>query len=110
MHKGVVDAGAVSSVDWADPHRIPAAFRRDFRAIYRTEPYPRAVEVVRAGLDPKVRDRLQQVLLDAASDPQAQDALEKFFGTSGFHRVDAQMQHRLDELKQGLTRVRMEVE
>ena len=110
VHKGMVDAGAVSSVDWADPHRIPAAFRRDFRAIHRTEPYPRAVEVVRAGLDPEVRDRLQQVLLDAASDPQAQDALEKFFGTSGFHRVDAQMQHRLDELKQGLTRVRMEVE
>jgi phosphonate transport system substrate-binding protein len=110
VHKGVVDAGAVSSVDWGDPHRIPASFRRDFRVIYRTEPYPRAVEVVRAGLDPKVRDRLQQVLLEAASDPQAQDALEKFFGTSGFHRVDAQMQHRLDELKQGLTRVRMEVE
>jgi len=57
-----------------------------------------------------VRDRLQQVLLDAASDPQAQPALKTFFGTSGFHRVDAQMQHRLDELKQGLTRVRMEVE
>jgi phosphonate transport system substrate-binding protein len=110
VHKGMVDAGAVSSVDWVDEHRIPAMFRRDFRPIYRTEPYPRAVEVVRSGLDPKVRDRLQQVLLDAASDPQAQDALEKFFGTSGFHRVDAQMQHRLDELKQGLTRVRMEVE
>ena len=110
VHKGVVDAGAVSSVDWVDEHRIPATFRRDFRPIFRTEPYPRAVEMVRSGLDPRVRDRLQQVLLDAASDPQAQDALETFFGTSGFHRVDAQMQHRLDELKQGLTRVRMEVE
>lgn len=83
VHKGVVDAGAVSSVDWIDPHRIPASFRRDFRAIYRTEPYPRAVEVVRAGLDPKVRDRLQQVLLDAASDPQAQDALGKFLVRPG---------------------------
>ncbi|MNV33681.1 hypothetical protein D3C71_1250590 [compost metagenome] len=57
-----------------------------------------------------MRERLQQVLLEAAGDPQAQDALQKFFGTSGFHRVDAQMQHRLDELKQGLARVRMEVE
>jgi phosphonate transport system substrate-binding protein len=57
-----------------------------------------------------VRDRLQAVLLEAASDPKAQDALQTFFGTSGFHRVDAQMQHRLVELKQGLARVRMEVE
>ncbi len=110
VHKGLVDAGAVSSVDWSDPQRVPVSFRRDFRVLFRTEPYPRAVEVVRADLDQNVRDRLQQVLLEAASDPQAHDALEKFFGTSGFHRVDAQMQHRLDELKQGLTRVRMEVE
>jgi phosphonate transport system substrate-binding protein len=110
VHKGVVDAGAVSSVDWTDGHRIPATFRRDFRVIHRTEPYPRAVEMVRAGLDERVRDRLQAVLLEAASDPKAQDALQIFFGTSGFHRVDAQMQHRLDELKQGLARVRMEVE
>lgn len=110
VHKGVVDAGAVSSVDWSDGHRIPASYLRDFRVICRTEPFPRAVEVVRADLDAKVRERLQQVLLEAAGDPQAQDALQKFFGTSGFHRVDAQMQHRLDELKQGLARVRMEVE
>ncbi len=110
VHKGVVDAGAVSSVDWSDDHRIPASYLRDFRVICRTEPFPRAVEVVRADLDAKVRERLQQVLLEAAGDPQAQDALQKFFGTSGFHRVDAQMQHRLDELKQGLARVRMEVE
>ena len=110
VHKGVVDAGAVSSVDWTDGHRIPASVLRDFRVIHRTEPDPRAVEMVRAGLDANVRDRLQQVLLEAAADPLAQDALQKFFGTSGFHRVDAQMQHRLDELKQGLTRVRMEVE
>ena len=110
VHKGVVDAGAVSSVDWSDGHRVPASFVRDFRVIHRTEPYPRAVEMVRAGLDPRVRDRLQQVLLQAASDPQAGPALKQFFGTSGFHRVDAQMQHRLDELKQGLARVRMEVE
>jgi len=110
VHKGLVDAGAVSSVDWSDGKRIPANFLRDFRIIHRTEPYPRAVEMVREGLDPQVRDRLQQVLLEAASDPQAQPALKTFFGTSGFHRVDAQMQHRLDELKQGLTRVRMEVE
>lgn len=110
VHKGVVDAGAVSSVDWADRERIPATFLRDFRVIHRTAPYPRAVEMVRDGLDPAVRERLQQVLLDAASDPKAQDALQRFFGTSGFHRVDAPMQRRLDELKQGLARVRMEVE
>lgn len=84
VHKGMVEAGAVSSVDWNDERRVPAAFRRDFRELLRTEPYPRAVEMVRADLDPAVRERLRDVLLQAASDPQAQGALHRFFGTSGF--------------------------
>ncbi|KAF1015785.1 MAG: putative phosphite transport system-binding protein PtxB [Stenotrophomonas maltophilia] len=110
VQKGVVEAGAVSSVDWDDERRVPTAFKRDLRVLLRTAPYPRAVEVVRADLDPRVRDRLQQVLLGAADDPQAQAALQRFFGTSGFHRVDATARQRLEELKLGLTRVRMEVE
>jgi len=110
VHKGVVDAGAVSSVDWDDPARVPPMFKPDLRVILRTDPYPRAVEVVRADLDRRVRDRLQQVLLEAATDPQAGPALKRFFGTSGFHRVDGRMQQRLDELERGLVRVRMEVE
>lgn len=63
VHKGMVEAGAVSSVDWNDERRVPAAFRRDFRELLRTEPYPRAVEMVRADLDPAVRERLRDVLL-----------------------------------------------
>lgn len=110
VHKGLADGGAVSSVDWDDERRVPAAFRRDFRVLLRTAPYPRALEVVRADLDPRVRERLQQVLQQAAADPRAQVALQRFFGTSGFHRVDAHAQQRLDELKQGLMRVRMDVE
>lgn len=110
VQKGMVDAGAVSSVDWDDERRVPPSFKHDLRVIHRTAPYPRAVEVVRPDLDRRVRDRLQQVLLDAARDPQAKDALARFFGTSGFHRVDARMLQRLDDLKRGLVRVRMEVE
>lgn len=110
VHKGLVDAGAVSSVDWGDERRVPPAFKRDLRVILRSEPFPRAVELVRGDLEPRVRARLQQVLLEAASDPAAREPLRKFFGTSGFHRVDARMHKRLDDLGRGLARVRMEVE
>ena len=75
--------GAVSSVDWNDERRMPAAFRRDFRELLRTEPYPRAVEMVRADLDPRVRDRLQEVLLQAAGDPRARGALHRFLALPG---------------------------
>ena len=107
VHKRVVDAGVVSSVDWLDERRV---FRRDMRVLYESEDVPRAVEMVRPGLDPAVRARLQEVLLEASNDPAAGPALRKFFGTSAFHRLDPASQRALDRLRAGLTRVRMEVE
>jgi len=110
VHKRVVDAGALSSIDWSDDHAVPPAFRNDMRVFYRSEPVPRAVEMVRQDLDPAVRDRLRQVLQDASRDPQAGPALAKFFGTTGFHPVDAASLRALERLRNGLARVRMEVE
>ena len=110
VHKRVVDAGVVSSLDWSDDHAMPPAFRQDMRVLYRSEPIPRAVEMVRGDLEPAVRDRLQQVLLEASRDPQAGPALAKFFGTTGFRPVDADSQRALDRLRNGLARIRMEVE
>lgn len=110
VHKGVVDGGVFSSIDWDREEVMPAAFRRDMRIIHRTDSYPRGVELVRAGMPEQVRLRLRQVLLDAGSDPAAADALQRFFGTSGFELVDPATQQRLDQLRAGMRRVRMEVE
>ena len=110
VHKRVVDAGVISNIDWQSEQRMPAVFRRDMRVLHETEDVPRAVEMVRADLDPLVRDRLQQVLLQASSDPLAGPALAKFFGTTGFHPVDPDNLRALERLRRGLARIRMEVE
>ncbi len=110
VHKRVVDAGVISSLDWMNDRSMPPAFRGDMRVIFRSEPMPRALEMVRSDLDPAVRARLQQVLLDASRDPVAGPALAKFFGTTGFHPVDADSQRALDRLRNGLLRIRLEVE
>nr|WP_272494103.1 phosphate/phosphite/phosphonate ABC transporter substrate-binding protein [Stenotrophomonas mori] len=110
VHKRVVDAGAISSIDWADEQRMPAVFRRDMRVLYESEDVPRAVEMVRPGLDPAVRARLQEVLLEASGDPAAGPALRKFFGTTAFRRLDPDSERALERLRAGLARVRMDVE
>jgi phosphonate transport system substrate-binding protein len=110
VHKRLVDAGAISNLDWDDERSVPPAFRTDLRVIHRSEPLPRALEMVRQDLDPAVRRRLQEVLLEASRDPQARAALRKFFGTTGFHAVDPANQRALARLRAGLVRVRMEVE
>jgi phosphonate transport system substrate-binding protein len=110
VHKGMVDAGAISSIDWQDRRRVPEAFRADFRIIHESAPYPRALELVRAGLEPEVEARLREVLLQAAGDPAARDALKLFFHTSRFMALDPASEQALDALRKGVQRVRSEVE
>ena len=110
VHKRMVDAGAVSILDWNDPRRFPGAFKADFRIIHESYPYPRALELVREGMEPRIEARLREVLLQASDDPAAKDALERFFQTSRFLPLDAESQRALDSLRTGVQRVRSEVE
>lgn len=110
VHKRLVDVGAMSNLDWDNPRRMPAAFRRDLIQIGRTADYPRAVELVRSDLDARVEARLRQVLIDAAGDPDAGEALLRFFGTTRFLPLDASSQQALDRIAAGVSRVRAEVE
>lgn len=110
VHKRLVDVGVMSNLDWDNPRRVPAAFRPDLRVIAQTGDVPRALELVRSDLDPVVEARLRKVLYDAAADPQARDALQGFFQTTRFLLVDAASRRALDDLADGVARVRSEVE
>lgn len=110
VHKGLVDVGVMSDLDWDNPRRIPAVFREDMVAFDRTEAFPRAVEMIRAGLDPRVAARLSEVLLAAADDPDAAVALRQFFQTTRFLPVDDASARSLERIANGVARVRREVE
>lgn len=110
VHKRLVDAGVMSNLDWDNPQRMPSAFRRDLVVIGKTEDYPRALELVRGDLDSKVEARLQQVLSDAAADPDASEALLRFFKTTRFLPIDQASRRSLDHIASGVARVRAEVE
>jgi phosphonate transport system substrate-binding protein len=110
VHKRLVDAGAMSDIDWNNPARVPSSFREDMEVIHISEPVPRALEMVRGDLDPKVQARLRQVLIEAAGDPRAHDALQYFFHTTRFMPIDGETLHVLQRLRTGVSQVRTEVE
>lgn len=110
VHKRLVDVGVMSNLDWDNPARVPPSYRDELRVLRTTPDYPRAVEVVRGDLDPRVEARLREVLLQAAQDPDARDALLRFFKTTRFLPVDAASEHALKHLRAGVARVRAEVE
>jgi phosphonate transport system substrate-binding protein len=110
VHKRLVDAGVLSDLDWINPGRMPPAFVRDFRIVGRSEDVPRALMLVRRGLDPKIEARLREVLMGAAQDPDAGEALRRFMDTGHFVPIGDDDRRALDRLAQGVQRVRTEVE
>lgn len=110
VHKRLVDAGSVSNLDWDDPQRIPASYRKDLRIIDESPEYPRALEMVRGDLDDRVRARLREVLLEAGGDPDAREALLGFFRTTRFLPLDTATRASLRGLGDGVKRIRAEVE
>jgi phosphonate transport system substrate-binding protein len=110
VHKRLVDAGSMSDLDWNNPQRVPASYRKDLKIIHQSPEYPRALEMVRGDLDPKVQARLREVLIAAASDPDAREALLQFFQTTRFLPIDPATEATLRYLRNGVARVRTEVE
>jgi len=110
VHKRLVDVGTMSDIDWNNPQRIPPTYRKDLRIIHESPAYPRALEVVRGDLDDKVQARLREVLLEAANDPDAREALLQFFQTTRFLPIDPGADATLRYVRQGVARVRAEVE
>lgn len=110
VHKRLVDAGVVSNVDWEDEQRLPRSFRDDMVVIHTTVDYPRALEMVRDDIDPRVEVRLREVLLQAAQDPAASEALAAFFGVTRFLPIEGKSQRGLDSVRGAVTRVREQIE
>ena len=110
VHKRLVDVGVMSNLDWQNPERVPLAFRNDLRIVHETPPYPRALEMVRGDLDPKIRARLREVLIEAAKDPDAREALLRFFKTTRFLPLDESDEAALRYIGGGVKRIRAEVE
>ena len=110
VHKRLVDAGTMSNLDWDSPQRVPPSYRQDFTIIHQTPDYPRALELVRGNMDPAVKARLREVLVEAASDPDARDAMLGFFKTTRFLPIDPVADHALHHLGIGIDRVHAAIE
>lgn len=110
VHKGLVDAAAFSSQDWDELVLSSPELSADLKAIHWSDPYPRAVELVRAQMPANIEARLREVLLNAHQDPAARNALARYFGTHRFVAMDAETAEGLEQLRAGFARVRQEIE
>ncbi len=110
VQKRLVDAGAFSNLDWEDLTSKAGNPQDALEIFHRSVDVPRSVEVSAPTLDPKVRDRLRDVLLNAGDDPAAAEALQRFFGTQRFIPIDAGVERSLARLRADVDLVRGRLE
>lgn len=110
VHKGLVDVGTVSNLDWANPQHVPEFFKSDFVILRESAEVPRGVELVRKNLADPVRARLHEVLLAMAEDPAAKSVLEPYHQSLRFFDLDARDRNDLKRLQAGVARVSTEIE
>jgi phosphonate transport system substrate-binding protein len=110
VHRRLVDSGAMSDADWRNPQYVPPSFRTALKVIGESGEYPLAMEMVRGDLDAKVQARLQAILLDAANDPDARDALLHYARTTRFLPIDPATGETLARLRAAIVHVRAEAE
>ena len=110
VDKGLVHAGALSDIEWDKLAASGDGRSGALVEVARSPPFPRAVEVVRGGLQPAVRDRLRTILVQASGDADGRAALARFFGTSGFHVADAGERAALQRVRRHAAAVKAAIE
>lgn len=102
VHKGLVDAGAFNNQDWNKSDHLYKNMKKDLKIFYRSEPIPRAFELVRTNLDVSIKERLKDILLRAHLDSKAQKALRDYQQTRQFDELDAEGIHALNAARKAL--------
>lgn len=97
VYRGLVDAAAYNNLDWNKEDHTPPKFKKDMRIFHHTQPFPRAVELVRKRLDPRIKARLKAVLLNAHNDPEAKTVLKSYQKTTKFDTFTGEAQQGLQE-------------
>ena len=97
VHRRRVDAGAYSNLNWQNDKDTPKHSKSSMRIFHQTGEMPRAVEIVRKDLPPKIIARLQSILLESHNKPNAKSVLKGYGKTSKFDRID---QHSSSSMKE----------
>jgi len=99
--RGIVDAGAISNLDWVSNERMPEVYAQELRVLHETRSIPRSVILVRSDLPTAIKEKLQQRLVNAhlSSDEEAEAILYEFQRTSKYEIPDPELQDSMAEIQ-----------
>lgn len=95
----IVDAGAISSLNWNDPTEVPPGIRERLEIIYTGDPVMRSVVLVRDGLPEAMEKRLFGLFCAMHETAEGRHAMVAYHGVSQYDRLDERLQQQLEALR-----------
>ena len=77
--RGRTDAGAISETDLSDPEVMTERFKPQIRVVHLTQWVPRSVLLMRSSMDPALKSRLREILLEMHRDESGRRVLDRYF-------------------------------
>jgi phosphonate transport system substrate-binding protein len=99
VYKRLIQAGAYSNLDWDDEDNLAKALRNELHIFYTSKRFPRAIELVRKDLAPRIKQRIKAVLLNIDKDPAAKSVLQGYEHTTKFDELDQEALSGLEEAR-----------
>lgn len=100
-HRSIVDAAAISNIDWNNKRKFPEKIKRDLRIFDQSVEIPRSLTMYRSTLDAGLKRAITLALLDAHNDVQGKIALKEFAKTKKFTLLNDQEKKSIDDSRDG---------
>ncbi len=110
VHKNLVQIGALNNHDWNKSDHLPKSFRDDFKIISISQKFPRGIELVRAGMSIKLKNKIKSLLLNIHDSPDAEFILERYQKTTKFQVLDDNIEQIINNTREMLTLVNSELD
>ena len=105
VHKNLVQIGALNDHDWNKSDHLPKSFRDDFKIIATSQKLPRGIELVRAGMSIKLKNKIKSLLLNIHDSPDAEFILERYQKTTKCEPLDENIDQIIKDTRNMLTLV-----
>lgn len=93
---GLVPVGVLNTVSWHSANQLPTSLRERLQIAARGDEVPMAVELIRDGLAPALRERLVALLLTAHESAEGRRMLEVYADAERFVELEPSVRAEID--------------
>ncbi len=102
----IVDAGAISDLNWNDLKEVPTGFKERLSVIYTSDFVPRSTVLVRPGFSQKMKDDLVQVFVDMHKTEEGVVAMKEYHGVARYKAIEGALISQFNDVRLLHQRVR----